>query len=289
MRFYKTDLRKVGFALAFTIFLVQTGKAQSLELGFFAGKSSYLGEMQFEYYESDHSKSAFGGFATLNFNKWIGIKTEYITSQISGSDANLIDPDLVNRNLSFQTDLNEVSTKLQISIANFGKLKNRPLARTYIFGGIGLLQFNPKANHDGKMIELQKLGTEGQNINSEMSPYNLTEMVIPFGMGFQFNLSSRLSIAGELKFRHVKTDYLDDVSSMYPDIEVLREDDPLAADLSFRTPEIIENYEHNPAGELRGDDRKYDTYFFVGGNVSYKIIKPRKAGKLPTFYDDPIK
>ena len=289
MRFHKTSLRKVGFALAFTTFLVYSGNTQSLELGLFAGKSSYLGEMQFEYYEPNHSNSALGGFATLNFNKWIGLKTEYITSQISGSDNNLVNPDLKNRNLSFQTDLNEVSTKLQISIATFGKLANKPLARTYIFGGVGLLRFNPKAKHGGQMIELQKLGTEGQNINSEMSPYDLTEMVIPFGMGFQFNLSNRLSIAGELKFRHVKTDYLDDVSSMYPDIEVLRQDDPLAAELSFRTPEVIENYEHNPAGELRGDDRKYDTYFFVGGNVSYKIIKPKKAGKLPTFYDDPIK
>ncbi len=288
MRFYKTNLRKVGFALASIIFLVYSGKAQSLELGFFSGKSSYLGEMQFEYYEPNHSNSAFGGFVTLNFNKWIGLKTEYITSRISGSDANLIDPDLKNRNLSFQTDLNEFSSKLQISIATFGKMANKPLARTYIFGGVGLLRFNPKANHGGQMIELQKLGTEGQNINSEMSPYDLTEMIIPFGMGFQFNLSSRLAIAGELKFRHVKTDYLDDVSSMYPDIEVLREKDPLAADLSFRTPEIIENYEHNPAGELRGDGRKYDTYFFVGGNVSYKIIKQKKVDKLPTFYDDPI-
>ena len=124
MKFYTTGLRKVGLAFIPLFCLVSIGQSQNLEIGLFAGKSNYIGEMQFKYYESNHSNTSYGGFVTLNFNKWIGIKSEYLTSQLSGSDANLIDPVLKNRNLSFQTDINEITSKLVISLANFGKIQS---------------------------------------------------------------------------------------------------------------------------------------------------------------------
>ena len=289
MEIYIICFRKIIFASACIWCVCTTADAQNFEIGFFAGKSNYVGELQYDYYDSRQAELAFGGFATYNFNNWLGIKNEFISSKISGNDANFIDIDFKNRNLSFESNITEISSKLKISLANFGKDPKKPIAKTYIFGGVGLLKFNPTTLLNGERVELQPLGTEGQNLDPDLEPYDLTELIIPFGMGFQINVTSRLSFSGELKFRYVKTDYLDDVSAFYPDIDELQSVDPLAARLSFRTPEIVSNYDMVPTGEIRGDERKYDTYYFFGGNISYKIFKKRTVRKIPTFFDQPIK
>lgn len=287
MRLLPHNLRKVGFALI-GIGLSTFCLGQDLTIGIFGGKSSYVGEMQYEYFNPDESNLALGGSITANFSDRFGIKAEYIQSTISGSDANLVEPELVARNLHFKTSLQELSLIMELTLVKFGKNQNKPLARTYLFGGVGGLYFNPQASYNGEMVNLRPLGTEGQLLDPKVGTYEKTTLVYPFGIGFQINFTKRLSIGTELKLRYSQTDYLDDVSGQYPDVQLLKEQNPMAGDLSFRTPELVENYDHNPAGELRGDDKKFDQYFFFGGTVSYKILYTKKASKLPTFYKDPI-
>jgi len=287
MKLLPHNLRKVGFALI-GIGLSTFSFGQDLSIGFFGGKSSYLGEMQYEYFNRDESKLALGGSITANFSDHFGLKAEYIHSTISGNDANLVEPELKARNLHFETSLQEISLIMEITLAKFGKNQNKPLARTYLFGGVGGLLFNPRANYNGELVDLRPLATEGQLLDPKIGTYSNTTLVYPFGIGFQIHFTQRLSIGTELKLRYNKTDYLDDISGAYPDIKALAASNPTAAALSFRTPELYENYDHNPVGELRGDDKKYDQYFFFGGTVSYKILRARKTTKLPTFFSDPI-
>ncbi len=287
MRLLPHYLRKVGFALI-GIGLSTLSFGQDLTIGFFGGKSSYVGEMQYEYFNPDESKLTLGGSLTANFTNRFGLKAQYIQSTISGSDKNLVEPELIARNLHFVTTLQELSLRMEFTLVRFGKNQSTPLARTYVFGGIGGLYYVPKANYNGEMVNLRPLGTEGQMMNQDVEAYSKTTIVYPFGIGFEINLTNRLRIGSELKLRYNQTDYLDDVSGHYPDMEALKESNPMSANLSFRTPEIVENYEHNPMGELRGDDKKFDQYFFFGGTVSYRLLYAKKVCTLPTFFHDPI-
>ena len=289
MRNALTCFRRVGSVMA-TCFIFSLGNlfGQSFSIGCFYGGSTYLGEMQQTYYDSDESKPAYGVFARTNFNKNIGLRVQYMNTTLSGNDGNQIDQELYLRNLNFTTQLHELGLIGELTLINFGVDRDKIRARSFIFGGVAGIHFNPQAMYQGEWVDLQPLGTEGQTLNEEMTPYKKTSIVYPLGMGFEMNLTQKFSIGLEVKYRFTKTDYLDDISGYYPDIEALEEVNPMAAQLSFRTPEVIDNYEHNPNGELRGDNRENDTYLFFGATASFKLFKKRRMASLPTFFDDPI-
>jgi hypothetical protein len=99
---------------------------------------------------------------------------------------------------------------------------------------------DPKA---GQWVDLQPLGTEGQNstllptdANFGIKPYSLIQAAIPFGVGGRFRLNEVLDLWADIGFRYTFTDYLDDVSKNYVDLGVLK--DPLAQAMSYRTNEV---------------------------------------------------
>ena len=69
-----------------------------------------------------------------------------------------------------------------------------------------------------------------------------------------------------------RQDYLDDVSALYPDLQILGEENgETAMTLSYRTPEYDENLAIDPTGMERGDASNKDWYFFGGLTVSVNI------------------
>jgi len=284
------SLYNVGIVLLISVFS-NALFAQSLDFGVFAGKSSYLGEMQSEYYNPDESKLAYGGYFRTRFGKHFALRAQYLQTTLSGNDNNAIDLDQWNRNLNFSTNLSELGLLAELTIVSFGRDRRRVRARSYFFGGIAGIYFNPQTLHNGKWVDLQPLGTEGQFLNEDMQPYKKYDYVIPFGWGFEFHATRALSFGVEVKLRKTNTDYLDDISGQYPDIQALRAHNPTAADLSFRTPEVIDDYQHNPVGEQRGDDKKFDKYLFVGFTAAVKFFekKSTKPAEIPIYFVDPIK
>ena len=124
------------------------------------------------------------------------------------------------------------------------------------------MTFNPQSQ-DG--IELQPLGTEGQNAGFDgRSPYNLWSVTIPFGFGFKWSVSEKVGLAFEWGMRKTFTDYLDDVSTSYyisqtdfnPDLVAHRYSDPAMS--------------HEPYMQ-RGDERTFDWMNYTGITVTYKI------------------
>ena len=283
-------LRFFGIVLFLCVF-TSALYSQSFDFGIFCGKSSYLGEMQDEYYNSVASKPAYGSFLRTRFNKTLALRMQYLQTTLTGSDANQVDPLLNNRNLSFSTGLNELGLIAELTIVSFGKDRRNIRARSFLFGGIAGFHFNPRTRHNGKWVDLRPLGTEGQMAVEGVEPYQKFDYAYPFGWGFEFHVSKMISLGVELKLRKTRTDYLDDISGQYPDIEMLRANNPTAAALSFRTPEVVENYDHNPVGEQRGDEKKFDQYLFVGFTASVKFFerKSKKPDEMPVYFIDPIK
>lgn len=248
-------------------------RAQSVELGVIYGFSGYIGDLQQSPVEVGELHKAYGIFSRINFNNTFATRFSLLKGSISGADANYntLEPRRM-RNLSFRSPIYEASLQLEVNFLQFGA-KDRPLAKSYLFTGVSAYYFNPQAEYNGEWHELQPLGTEGQKIpNSTIQPYQLVQMAFPIGFGFRIMPVKYVSIGFELGYRKTLTDYLDDVGSVYPDVKVLKEYNPIAASLSFRTPELGYELGENPVGQTRGASGN-DSYFIGGITLSINLSK----------------
>ncbi|HMR42318.1 MAG TPA: DUF6089 family protein [Saprospiraceae bacterium] len=264
--------RKILFGFFCSIFSFFPLSAQSLEVGAFLGFSNYLGELQSTHFEKAEMHNVYGGFTRVNFTKRLGLRLHYFQGEVSGSDLNYPYEEIRARNLSFRTSLQEFGIQGEFALVNFGENKKK-IGSAYIFGGVSGLHFAPKALYEGDWIDLQPLGTEGQGLEGYGERYNLTTLAFPMGLGFRINIKKFANIGFEIGFRKTQTDYIDDVSGAYPDLELLTGRDPMAAALSFREPEYNLNAKRNPVGEMRGDPDSKDWYYFCGITLSAYIFR----------------
>ncbi|MBO4586287.1 MAG: outer membrane beta-barrel protein [Bacteroidales bacterium] len=187
------------------------------------------------------------------------------------------------RNLSFKSDIWELSALAEFNFAPFGPGATERLWTPYIFGGLGVFHFNPMAKYtlgDGEEMwaELQPLRTEGQGSSeySDRKLYPLTQICVPFGVGIKCRLGKAFSLAAEYGFRMTWTDYLDDVSKTYVGSALIMQnsdDGALAAQLADRSGEVVEGYV-NAVGIKRGDDALNDwyAYFHVSVGISFEVL-----------------
>ncbi len=222
--------------LSFIVFFMGLGvSAQTHEIGPFMGVSYYMGDLvQTQIFSTPGYN--FGVNYRYNINTRFAIKIAAHYGQISG-DSKFNKKTLRYKNLSFHSSILDVEAGLEINFLEYmpGSLKKR--FTPYIFGGLAFFRFNPKAYYMGKEYELQPLGTEGQGLTAypNKTPYKLSSFAIPFGFGFKFNISKKVSLGLEWGMRKTFTDYLDDVSSRYADPTLLyAEKGAVAAALSNR-------------------------------------------------------
>jgi hypothetical protein len=109
-------------------------------------------------------------------------------------------------------------------------------------------------------------------------------LVFTGGIGVSFKTTQRLSLGVELCNNFVNSDYLDDVSTVYPNPDQLPSD--LARRLSDRAPEIGE--QARQPGWSRGSAKSKDSYLFLQVRATYLIgnrmqaIERRKT-RCPKF------
>lgn len=249
-------------------------QAQNLELGVFGGISNYFGDLQQSNFETETIHPAVGVFTRYNVNNRLAVKAHLYKGKISGDDSNYVELMPVReRNLSFQSDIYEAGIQGEFTFVSFGE-NDTKLAAPYIFTGISLFYFNPQAEYQGRWVDLQPLGTEGQGSDESASPkYERVQLSIPMGIGFSVRVAPKMNIGFEVGFRKTFTDHLDDVSGAYPDIDLLQEANPMSAALSFRAPELVDYAMPNPEGELRGAPETKDMYFFGGMTISILLKK----------------
>lgn len=246
--------------------------AQRNEIGVFLGTSYYLGDLN----PSKHfllTKPAGGIVYRYVFNPRWAIKMNGLYGTVAGDDA--VSKFNEQRNLSFKSGLFEMSTQLELNFLPYvtGN-KEEDYFSPYIFGGISVFSFNPKAEYAGTWYELKQLGTEGQGTSEYSSirkPYSLTNVSFPFGLGFKYSIGKSICIGAEWGLRKTVTDYLDDVSTTYADPLILSaENGPMSATLADRSGENVNN-----TGLQRGNSGTKDWYAFTGAFITVKF----KAGK----------
>jgi len=251
--------------IIFLLFTTSVLHAQSWEIGAYGGAAGYMGDLN-QTNPLKLSGPAIGGMLRYNFNGYLSARVNYTYGTIAGADSTSSNIQQRTRNLSFSTSLSELSIIGEFNFFKYIPSISSSYFSPYIYLGIGTTTFIPHANYQGQTYDLTTLQTEGQT-----KPYSNNAISIPYGVGIKYNFSGAWTIAADIGYRNTNTDYLDDVSGLYPNKANLS---PLSAALSDRSGEKTGVYT-GTGGTQRGDFRGFDTYLFVGFTVSFTFISSK--------------
>ncbi|NOS92492.1 MAG: outer membrane beta-barrel protein [Cyclobacteriaceae bacterium] len=266
-RFY---ILVVIFVMAFTSASAQSFYAlrreRSIILTAGLGSSTYFGDLT-------NPKKLISTDPSINvglqyyITKRIALRTELNWFTISGDDKDADEKGRIRRNLSFSSSNLELSAVGIINLySNGNRFYRRPAFNVYAFGGFAFLYMNPKTKHNGEWVALQPLQTEGVS-------YSLVQPIVPYGLGFRLKVSPLFNVSFEGGWRKSFTDYLDDVSTVYPAVIPF---------LSDRGQEI--GYPAKPGG-IRGNPTNDDAYMLFNVKVEYYLpwqINRRGNGLIAT-------
>ncbi len=242
-------MKKFLFLAVYVIGICELS-AQKFELGIQAGASNYWGDLA-PIVALKETKGTGGIFIRLNLNNTWAWKTEFNQYYVSGSDKNFSYNS--ERNLSFTSGIKELATVLEFNYLKYGPYVLDKKYTSYVYLGIAGFIFNPQAKIKDKTYDLRDYQTEGVM-------YNKFSLAIPFGIGLKYMLNKKFAVECQLGFRKTFTDYLDDVSTVYPDIQKRYTNGGFVS--ATLTDRSIEKYgvPKNKDGYKRGDPNYNDWY-----------------------------
>ena len=241
------------------------------EMGIFAGTSSYYGDLQQNLFPAQGYRASGGLLYKYFIHPNIGFRFGATYASLYGADSLSESKAIKNRNLNFQTNLFEVHSAIEVNLlpVDFDEFKISP----YVFAGLALFYYNPYTlGQDAEKIYLRPLSTEGQGLRQYpgRKVYSLVNAGVPLGGGIKTLIGKKVLLSAEIGFRYTATDYLDDVSTTYVNMDTLfRYKGKQSVDLSFRSDELP-NWDGNYPNDkfVRGDNMKKDWYWFAGINVA---------------------
>ena len=256
--------------LLFTILLSSAGiksSAQYNELGILGGWSSYQGELADHLFKTEMNHLAGGIFFRHNWDRHWSWKLSVNYGRISGDDALSSSPFNRDRNLSFYSNILDISPLIEFNFFPYETGNFYYPFTPYLFTGISIFHFNPKASLGNNVYELQPLTTEGEK------PYKRLNIAIPIGGGLKFSIG-RLGIGLEVGARRSYCDYLDDVSTVYPNpVSLLADKGQTAVLLSDRSFTSRDSSILVPSSfrKQRGNMQDKDWYLFGGITLYYRL------------------
>ena len=273
---WKRDRNKVYAGIGITNFLGELGGANKI-----GSKNFSLRDFDFP-----SIRPCIGVGYLYVINRFMEVKSGINWGYIGGADKNTTETYRNNRNLSFRSMILEFESQVEFYM-NFSRSGHRYNLSgvkgigaysftPYLFIGVGGFYFNPKAKYDGKWYSLHKLHTEGQGMVATRSNYHLFQFCIPFGLGLRYQIDKSWGIGIEFGFRKTFTDYVDDVSTTYVDIQALRDaGGDVAAELANPSPTKNDPsntlYKSTLPGQQRGNPKNDDSYMFGIVHVYYTL------------------
>ena len=272
-----TFLKKT-FLLCFILFSSMTTQAQQgLEVGGWLGITNYFGDLNTNLRLNRVGPAGGVGFR-YNFNERLGVKLSANIGTVEAYDSD--SPNIYERarNLHFKSQVADVGLQLGFNFLPYVHGSKDENWTPYLFLGMGVSYFNPKAEMDGDWHELRPLGTEGQFKGEE---YYTVSGGWVYGAGFKIDLSYEWSLNIDISARRLFSDYLDDVSGLYPDADnvqdlrgdfatrfIDRSEELYAKDPDFFTRNSLE-FPIGEEGRQRGNAGDNDTYVYFGIGIYY--------------------
>ncbi|MFT4680253.1 MAG: opacity protein-like surface antigen [Granulosicoccus sp.] len=200
-------MKRTIIVFAILLFCFSQNTLAQGRLGAFIGAGTmwYSGDLQNPLFPNPLTMSwtANAGLWWQINQRW-GLQLNYTVGEISGNDALSTNVYHQARDLRFKSLIHEIGIRGTYDILRNDRWKFLP----YLTAGVAALNSNPM--RDG--VALQPLATEGVS-------YSLWNVSLPTGIGAKYNINCKWAIKGEINYHWTFTDYLDDVSGDYPDIE----------------------------------------------------------------------
>ncbi|GAA4431191.1 hypothetical protein GCM10023091_01480 [Ravibacter arvi] len=260
----KFSLYLLFFALAGTYVVAQKSGGQNPHLMEPYGQVTLFAGGGVAYYMGDISASsgnlglgpAFALGGSYRLTERISARGEFRLYKVSGDSKNTNNPE---KNLSFKTVNPDLMVSLQADLFPYSR---RALVSPYGLLGLGVTYLNPKAEWEGTVYSLPKYRTEGVK-------YSRLPLFITGGLGASVRISRSWSAGLELTGNFLLSDYLDDVSTVYPEFDQLIDPD-ISYALSYRGSS-------QQPGYIRGNPKSKDSYMMLTAKVIYSLPNPRYA------------
>jgi len=248
--------------------------------------------------------SLFVGYR-YQLNGAIFLRSNLQWGMLRGDDSNTEFEDRKGRNLQFRSgyiDLNAMAEfyLFQNARGNLYRLRGVRGRKglnldLYVFGGIGFMYFNPKAEFRGQWVALQPLGTEGQGLPGQAEKYSRFTFNIPYGIGIGKSIDRYTAVNFEMTMRMTFTDYIDDVSGNFYGKDLLIEEWTSQGASQAEAEKIAALSDRNIYRELnpkrggydedgdmlpgvqRGDPSDKDAFLAFTVSISRKIVKRRRS------------
>jgi hypothetical protein len=308
-------MKKIFLFLLLAFALEQNALAQfKYDYGFRFGGANYLGDIggknlpRRDLVVDMHLPStrwAFGGFVRKRKSKKLAYTATFDYIRIQGTDQLTTYFPRRARNLTFKNDMVELAGRVEYTLYYDSDLSNQgyfnPDMKIYVFGGAAALFHSPKGlmnnyaakfyarstgeDLEGEWIGLRNFKTEGQD-----NAYSAVTFAAPLGIGMYFTYLKKWRIGWEYSWRMTFTDYLDDISTVFPDPAVINnanpEDSPLISAYLYHSYDegFVKSLETNPKlvpasnfyskGSPRGNPLNNDNYMTFQLYVS-KVIRSK--------------
>jgi|HubBroStandDraft_6_1064221.scaffolds.fasta_scaffold177279_1 hypothetical protein len=237
-----------------------------LQFGILVGGSGYAGDLTSNNISLNTIHPGGGVEVRYVFSNYFGFRGGINYSKVSGADKKSGDSSILGRNLSFETNILEVSACAEVNLLSPELFSVYP----YLFAGVGYFYFNPYTyDNSGKKVFLRPLSTEGEGLPQypKRKEYSLSQICIPLGAGIKWSISPKFDVGLEVGVRKLFTDYLDDVSGRYASYDILLQDrGPEAVELAYRGDGKYPN-----GGSIRGNSSKKDVYYTFGLKILYSL------------------
>ncbi|MEM9819982.1 MAG: DUF6089 family protein [Bacteroidota bacterium] len=258
-------MKKLHFILLLCCCTLTSFAQRGWELGGTVGVAYYFGDLNTTFDLGSPGLMA-GLAARYNFNNRLCLKMSANYLTISADDANSSNSFERARNLNFQSNIIDGTFQFEFNFLPYNHGSRDEFFTPYLFSGFSVYHFDPKTELNGETYQLRTFGTEGQFRGEE---YYSIGGALTFGGGIKFDLSYRWSINIELSSRKLFTDFIDDVSGTYPDmddLEALR--GPIAVALSDRSM-TADGVRIGGEGRQRGNGRSNDNFSTLGVSLLY--------------------
>lgn len=257
-------MKRISIAILCCLAVIVQGQTRrrnfrQRELGFFAGGSYYIGDLNTKKHILE-SHPAAGVFFRYSTNYRYAFRFGMSYGTITGNDATSGEPDQIERNINFKSTITELHALAEFNFVEYRISHDRYRFTFFVFAGLAGFYFNPTSNLGSGYIDMRPYHTEGQS-----KEYPKLQISIPFGVGIKWNVGEKCGLGLEWGPRRTFTDYLDDVHGAYPE----------SVNTDGSVVDRTTNKSATP-GAMRGNPNTRDWYFYYGLTLSIKLRDPHR-------------
>lgn len=254
---------KKGFISGLLLFMfITSGTSQNgWEAGFWVGTSHYFGDLNTNFDLTKPGPAA-GLTARYLFNERLNFKSSINYAFIRETDVDSPNPFEQSRNLHFRSNIFDMSNQFEFNFLPYVHGTSYYFS-PYFLLGLSVFHYQPQAQYQDSWYNLREYGTEGQIQGEEYFSFSAG---LIYGAGIKWDINYRISMNVEVAARWLSTDYLDDVSTVYPnpgEVSSLRGE----VGTALSNPSTVDGF--GAQGTQRGNSKDNDTYVTTAISFMY--------------------